>query len=243
MAKLFAILGDIHSNIDALNVVMDDCRAQGVTDFLCTGDVVGYNAAPNECLKIIRDLGCPVVKGNHDDYVACERDLADFHPNAAAVVTWTRDQLSEDDLQWLRNLPFTEKKMGISIVHATWDHPETFGYVFDHLQAEANFISQPTPLCFHGHTHCPMIYEKQMGGVFRIEAQEFKLPIGRKYFVNVGSVGQPRDGDPRAAYALYNPMERSITFRRLDYDIQAAQERIRMAGLPDRLAQRLEVGQ
>lgn len=243
MAKIFAILGDIHSNIDALNVVLDDCRAQGVTDFLCTGDVVGYNAAPHECLEIIRSLGCPVVKGNHDDYVSAERDLSDFHPNAAAVVTWTRDQLSDDELQWLLDLPFTEKKMGISIVHSTWDHPETFGYVFDHLQAEANFINQPTPLCFHGHTHCPMIYEKQMGGVFRIDAQEFTLPIGRKYFINVGSVGQPRDGDPRATYVIYKPMERKIVFRRLDYDIEAAQARIRAAGLPERLAERLEVGQ
>jgi diadenosine tetraphosphatase ApaH/serine/threonine PP2A family protein phosphatase len=120
-----------------------------------------------------------VVKGNHDDYVSVERDLSDFHPNAAAVVTWTRQQLTEDELQWLRDLPFTEKKMGISIVHATWDNPETFGYVFDHLQAEANFIRQPTPMCFHGHTHCPMIYEKQINGVYRIDAQDFVLPIGR----------------------------------------------------------------
>ncbi len=243
MAKIFAILGDIHSNIDALNVVLDDCRAQGVTDFLCTGDVVGYNAAPRECLSIIRELGCPVVKGNHDDYVSSERDLSDFHPNAAAVVTWTREQLSDGELQWLRDLPFTEKKMGISIVHATWDTPETFGYVFDHLQAEANFINQPTPLCFNGHTHCPIIYEKQMNGVFRIDAQDLTLPIGRKYFVNVGSVGQPRDGDPRASYVIYRQMERKIVFRRLEYDVEAAQARIRAAGLPERLAQRLEVGQ
>lgn len=243
MSKIFAILGDIHANIDALSVVMDDCRSQGVTDFLCTGDVVGYNAAPRECMKIIRDLGCPVVKGNHDDYVSADRDLSDFHPNAAAVVMWTRDQLSEDEILWLRGLPFTEKKMGMSIVHSTWDNPETFGYVFDHLQAEANFISQPTPICFHGHTHCPMIYEKQISGVFRIEAQDFKVPIGRKYFINVGSVGQPRDGDPRATYVIYDPKERQVRFRRLEYDVQAAQERILAAGLPERLAQRLEVGQ
>ena len=243
MAKVFAILGDIHANIDALNAVLDDCRSNGVTDFLCTGDVVGYNAAPAECMKIIRDLGCPVVKGNHDDYVSVERDLSDFHPNAAAVVTWTRQQLTEDELQWLRDLPFTEKKMGISIVHATWDNPETFGYVFDHLQAEANFIRQPTPMCFHGHTHCPMIYEKQINGVYRIDAQDFVLPIGRKYFINVGSVGQPRDGDPRASYVIYEPMSRTVHFRRIAYDIAAAQERIRMAGLPDRLAERLKFGQ
>ena len=133
--------------------------------------------------------------------------------------------------------------MGISIVHATWDTPETFGYVFDHLQAEANFINQPTPLCFNGHTHCPIIYEKQMNGVFRIDAQDLTLPIGRKYFVNVGSVGQPRDGDPRASYVIYRQMERKIVFRRLEYDVEAAQARIRAAGLPERLAQRLEVGQ
>jgi diadenosine tetraphosphatase ApaH/serine/threonine PP2A family protein phosphatase len=243
MSKLFAILGDIHSNIDALKVVLDDCRSQGVTDFLCTGDVVGYNAAPRECLEIIRDLGCPVVKGNHDDYVSTDRDLDDFHPNAAAVVMWTRGQLADDELRWLRDLPYTEKKLGISIVHSTWDNPDTFGYVFDHLQAEANFISQPTPLCFHGHTHCPMIYEKQMGGVFRIDAQDMPLTLGRKYFINVGSVGQPRDGDPRASYALYDPAARQVRFRRVEYDVRAAQDRIIAAGLPIRLAQRLEIGQ
>ena len=243
MAKIIAILGDIHSNIDALDVVLDDCRKEGVTDFLCTGDVIGYNAAPVECMKIVRELGCPVVKGNHDHYVSSEQNLDDFHPNAAAVITWTREQLTADDLDWLRNLPFTDKRMGMSIVHSTWDNPESFGYVFDHLQAEANFICQPTPLCFHGHTHCPMIYEKQMSGVYRIDAQDFQIPIGRKYFINVGSVGQPRDGDPRAAYVIYDQKSRLVRFRRLEYDVAAAQGRIRAAGLPERLAERLEFGQ
>lgn len=243
MSKLFAILGDVHANIDALNVVLDDCRAQGVTDFLCTGDVVGYNAAPVECLKVIRELGCPVVMGNHDHYISSVQNLDDFNPNAAAVVEWTRRQLPEEDIAWLRSLPFTVTNMGITLVHATMDNPENFGYVFDHLQAEANFIRQKTPLCFHGHTHCPMIYEKQIAGIYRIDAQDFKLPLGRKYFINVGSVGQPRDGDPRAAYLLYDPASRRIGFRRLEYDVAAAQERIRRAGLPDRLAERLEFGE
>lgn len=243
MASLIAIFGDIHANIDALDVVLDDCRREGVTDYLCTGDVVGYNAVPGECLRKIRDLGCPVVKGNHDHYVSSDQDLSDFHPNAAAVVAWTRQQLSDDEMQWLRDMPFEYSSKGISLVHATWDNPQGFGYVFDHLQAEANFIKQKTPLCFHGHTHCPMIYEKQIGGVYRIEAQEMKLPIGRKYFINVGSVGQPRDGDPRCAYALYDTAARTVRFRRLEYDIEAAQRRIREAGLPERLAERLALGQ
>ena len=242
MDRKFAILGDIHSNLDALKVVLDDCRAQGVTDFLCTGDVVGYNACPGECLKIVRELGCPVVMGNHDHYVSSSQNLMDFNPVAAEVIRWTRGQLSEDDLGYLRALPFVVTAKGITLVHATMDCPESFGYVFDHLQAEAHFVHQVTPLCFHGHTHCPMIYEKQLGAVYRIDAQDFKMPIGRKYFVNVGSVGQPRDGDPRAAYALYDPAERVVRFRRLEYDVAAAQERIRKAGLPERLAERLAIG-
>ena len=243
MSKLFAVLGDIHSNLDALNVVLEDCRSQGVTDFLCTGDVVGYNACPHECMDIIRELGCPVVVGNHDFYVASQQNLDDFNPAAAAVVEWTRRQLSEDELSWLRVLPFTRTQMGITLVHSTMDNPENFGYVFDNLQAEANFLNQKTPVCFHGHTHCPMIYEKSMNGVFRIDAQDFTLPMGRKYFINVGSVGQPRDGDPRATYVIFDPKERTVRYRRLAYDIEAAQERIRLAGLPERLAVRLAVGQ
>ena len=244
MDKLFAILGDIHANLDALEVVLADCREQGVTDYLCTGDVVGYNAQPHECLELVRALNCPVVKGNHDYYVSTGSvDLDDFNPNAAAVVEWTRKQLSDEEVGYLRALPFVVTKMGITLVHATMDNPEGFGYVFDHLQAEANFSRQVTPLCFHGHTHCPMIYEKQLGAVYRIDAQDFKLPIGRKYFINVGSVGQPRDGDPRAAYVLYSPKDRTVRFRRLDYDVAAAQAKIRAAGLPERLAQRLAAGQ
>ncbi|MBO5775080.1 MAG: metallophosphoesterase family protein [Kiritimatiellae bacterium] len=242
MEKKFAILGDIHSNLDALEAVLDDCRKEGVTDFLCTGDVVGYNACPRECLKIIRDLGCPVVMGNHDYYVSSWQDLTDFNPAAAEVIEWTRKQLTDEEISILRSFPFVSTNMGITLVHSTMDCPESFGYVFDHLQAEAHFSHQITPICFHGHTHCPMIYEKQVSAVYRIDAQDFKLPIGRKYFINVGSVGQPRDGDSRAAYALWEPSTRKISFRRLEYDVQAAQERIRAAGLPERLASRLSIG-
>ena len=243
MDKKFAILGDIHANIDALEVVLEDCRSQGVTDFLCTGDVVGYNACPCECLKIVRDLGCPVVMGNHDHYVSSRQNLDDFNPHAAAVIEWTRQQLTDEEIAFLRSLPFTHTAMGISLVHATMDNPADFGYVFDHLQAESHFFHQTAPLCFHGHTHCPMIYEKQMSAVYRIDPQDIKLPIGRKYFINVGSVGQPRDGDPRASYVLYEPKTRTLRFRRLEYDIASAQEKVRAAGLPARLADRLAFGQ
>ncbi len=242
MAKI-AILGDIHSNIEALDVVLADAQEQGVNEYLCTGDVVGYNASPSECIKRIRELGCPVTKGNHDFYICTAAlNLDDFNPHAALGVKWTREQLTEDELQWLRDLPMTYTSKGITIVHATMDRPENFGYVFDNLQASANFTNQVTPICFHGHTHCPMIYERSAAGTFRIDPQDFKLQMGRKYFINVGSVGQPRDGDPRATYVIYDSMAKTITFRRLNYDIAAAQERIRLAGLPERLAERLTYG-
>jgi diadenosine tetraphosphatase ApaH/serine/threonine PP2A family protein phosphatase len=243
MGRILAVIGDIHANLDALEAVLADCKANGVTDYLCTGDVVGYNARPHECLEIVRALGCPVVMGNHDHYVSSQQNLNDFNPHAAAVIRWTRGQLSDEEMEYLRGLPFVMTDRGVTLVHATMDSPEGFGYVFDHLQAEAHFIHQKTPLCFHGHTHCPMIYEKQMGAVYRIDAQDFTLHPGRKYFINVGSVGQPRDGDPRAAYLLYDPQERMVRFRRVEYDIAAAQAKVREAGLPERLAVRLAYGQ
>ena len=244
MARVYAILGDIHANIDALQTVLADARAQGVTDYVSVGDVVGYNAAPSECIRIVRDeLKCPVVRGNHDHYVSyVEESLADFHPMAAAVVEWTRSQLSEADLKWLHDLPLSRPVMGFTIVHATLDMPDRWGYVFDNLQAESNFVYQNTQLCFHGHTHVPIIYEKRPGGVVHYEPMDFKLELGQKVFINVGSVGQPRDGDPRASYVIYDTGARTVRFRRLEYDIAAAQERIRAAGLPERLAARLAVG-
>lgn len=249
MGKRIAILGDVHANLDALNVVLEDCRRYGVTDYLCVGDVVGYNAEPSSCLEVIRGLGCPVVKGNHDDYIsATGKSLSDFNPSAAAVIEWSREQLSGEEIEWLRNLPFCETKAGITIVHSTMDNPESFGYVFENVQAESNFVYQKTPICFHGHTHCPMIFERSMNGVFRIDPADlengtFKLVPGRKYFINVGSVGQPRDLDPRSSYVIYDPLSKVVCFRRLEYDIAAAQAKIRAAGLPERLAERLEVGQ
>ena len=244
MGRIYAILGDIHANIDALNVVLEDARAQGATNFVSVGDVVGYNAAPAECIRIVRDeLKCPVVRGNHDHYVSyLDTSLADFHPLAAQVVEWTRSQLSEDDMQWLHDLPLQKPNMGFMLVHSTLDMPDRWGYVFDNQQAEANFNYQRTPLCFHGHTHVPIIYEYTPGGVVHYEPCDFTIELGQKLFINVGSVGQPRDGDPRASYVIYDMDQRIVRFRRLEYDVAAAQARIRAAGLPDRCAERLGVG-
>ncbi len=244
MQRVYAILGDIHANIDALEVVLEDARAHGATHFVSVGDVVGYNAAPAECIRIIRDeLKCPVVRGNHDHYVSfVEESLDDFQPLAAAVVRWTRDQLSADDIKWLHDLPYHKPVMGFTLVHSTLDMPGRWGYVFDNQQAQANFNYQATQICFHGHTHVPIVYEKTPSGVVHYEPTDFTYEPGEKLFINVGSVGQPRDGNPKASYVLFDMANHQIRFRRLDYDIEKAQKRILDAGLPDYLAARLAVG-
>ncbi|MDO5312042.1 MAG: metallophosphoesterase family protein [bacterium] len=244
MGRVYAVLGDIHANIDALNAVLDDARAQGVTHFVCVGDVVGYNAAPAACIRAVRDeLGCPCVRGNHDHYVSDPgTNLADFHPSAAQVVEWTRSQLAADDVQWLHDLPLQKPVMGFMLVHATLDKPDHWGYVFENQQAEANFSYQYTPLCFHGHTHVPIIYSNEPGGVVHYQPRDFTLELGQRLFINVGSVGQPRDGDPRASYVVYDMAARQVRFRRVAYDVQAAMARNRLAGLPEKCASRLEIG-
>ncbi|MBR1837667.1 MAG: metallophosphoesterase family protein [Kiritimatiellae bacterium] len=241
--RKIAVLGDIHANLDALQAVLADAKACGATEYLCVGDVVGYNACPNECCEIVRSLGAPTVCGNHDHYSAFGESLEEFSPLAAVMVKWTRETLSAENAEWLRSLPFTEVVPGgITLVHATLDDPEAWGYVFDDLDAETSISYQKTQICFHGHTHVPVAFEMHHGRVSRLAPGTFRLEAGRKYFLNTGSVGQPRDGDPRASYCLYSPGERRVEYRRLEYDVPAAQRRIDLAGLPPRLADRLGEG-
>jgi predicted phosphodiesterase len=237
----YAVIADIHANLDAFEVVLDDARNQKCTHYCCVGDVVGYGANPKECLEIVRRMGMPCVKGNHDEYCSSEEDLEGFNPHAAEAVQWTRKQLSDDDRKWLRDLKYVRLVASFSMVHATLDQPERWGYVFDKLMAAASFTYQNTSVCFFGHTHVPVAFIRDSvvrGGTY----SKFRVEPGRKYFVNVGSVGQPRDNNPKSAYVIYDLNEGSIELRRLDYDIAKAQKKILEAGLPPRLAERLSFG-
>ncbi len=238
----YAILGDIHANLEALQAVLEDARNQQATHYVCLGDVVGYNADPVECLRLVRDeLKAPVVRGNHDHYCSHPDSLEGFHPLAADVVDWTRQQLSSTDIQFLKHLPYSRQVESFTVVHSTLDTPESWGYVFDKLEAEASFSYQTTPICFYGHTHVPIAFIKT-GSVQMGKYSKIKVSVGRKLFINAGSVGQPRDGDPRAAYVLYDLINNEIELRRIPYDIEAAQRKVRAAGLPERIAARLALG-
>jgi len=221
--------------------VLQDIEKQKCTHVACLGDVVGYNANPKECLDTVRAMNIPCVKGNHDEFCASDTPLEGFSPHAAEAGNWTRGKLTEEDRQWLRDLKFLKLVSNFTIVHATLDGPQRWGYVFDKLAAAASFTYQNTPVCFFGHTHVPVAFIRDSvvrGGTY----SKFRVEPGRKYFVNVGAVGQPRDGNPKAAYVIYDMDEGSIELRRLEYDIAAAQKKIIEAGLPARLAERLAVG-
>lgn len=267
----YAILSDIHANMDALSVVLERCRELEVDSYICLGDIVGYNAEPRECLEMVRGLelvGC--VKGNHDEYASNDDEsMEGFNPHAKKAVLWTKSQLEAEQREWLSTRPMrqTIKNSNITIVHATLDSPESWGYIFDTHHAADNFAYQFTQLCFCGHSHVPIAfckkpitnasekpiqeitewaYKRNEGFVPREpEAMDYitvDIRPGYKYLINVGSVGQPRNNDPRASFVVYDRDQQKITRYRIPYDIKSQQEKIRAAGLPERLALRLESG-
>lgn len=237
----FAIFGDIHANLEALQTVLTDAEQNRCSHFVCLGDVVGYNANPHECVEVVRGLECPIVKGNHDEQASATGDLDGFNALAEEAMEWTRAQLTADDRQWLTDLRLVRQVRDFTIVHATLDTPERWAYVFNQLDAAASFNYQHTSVCFYGHTHAPRAYVRD-NSVRAVPFDRLVIEEGKKYFLNVGSVGQPRDGDWRASYCIYDVRERTAELRRLEYDIYTTQEKIIEAGLPQRLAERLALG-
>jgi diadenosine tetraphosphatase ApaH/serine/threonine PP2A family protein phosphatase len=247
----YAVIGDIHANFEALQAVLEECDRLSVDRFLCIGDIVGYNADPERCVDIVQKLDIEVmVRGNHDDMAAGDMELVGFNPQAAMAIEWTRRQLRPEQREWLGKLPMRKtyrpdnsggNATPVTLVHATLDMPDRWGYIFDKLTAAACMNYQYTPVCFFGHTHVPLAFDK-FGDLSGGRYDEVRLEPGHKYLVNIGSVGQPRDGDPRASFVIYDSGERLITLHRVEYDIQTCQEKILAAGLPERLAQRLATG-
>lgn len=271
MAK-YAILSDIHSNMEALGVVLAACKEFEVDHYLSLGDIVGYGAQPAECMEMTRALPLmAAVKGNHDEYASrYDDELAGFNPHAKEAIVWTRGQISKEAQGWLRELPLrqTVPGTGMTLVHATLDSPDTWGYVFDAHHAVDNFSYQFTQLCFCGHSHVPVAFAKKPissmsentidvlnewaphysareidNGCF-FEAEMFPVEIkpGFKYLFNIGSIGQPRNRDPRASFAIYDNAARMVTRYCIPYDIVTTQRKILAAGLPERLANRLSLG-
>ncbi len=246
------LLSDIHSNCEALEACL--AAAPGCDMVVNLGDIVGYGASPNEVTERARGLGKFFVRGNHDKAVTGLTDLNDFNPVAAVAALWTRDQLTQENSAWLRALP----QGPLSIVEAP-DAQFVHGspldedeYVVNSEEAFASLRQSAAPITFFGHTHLQGgFYDNGAGDdafypeyktVGKSESWEFTLEKGVRYLINPGSVGQPRDGDWRAAFATFDTGTRTVSFRRVPYDLKTAQDKINAANLPPRLATRLGAG-
>lgn len=240
----YAVLGDIHANLHALEAVLEDARTLGCAEFHLLGDVVGYGAFPAECVAVASELNGSCVLGNHDEAAAGGKSLEVFSEVARASLQWTRARLSPGQKSWLGALRPQRQIRRTTFVHATLDSPLGWGYVRKVADAEMSLALQRTPLCFIGHTHVPQAFGQGIGQVLLFEHpdQGFRLPRDIKYLINAGSVGQPRDGDPRAAYMIHDEEEGGLWLRRVDYDIEAAAAAILENGLPQKLAARLRAG-
>jgi predicted phosphodiesterase len=239
-----AIISDIHSNLHALEAVLKDIEKQVPDQIFCLGDIVGYGAYPRDCLRLVKANCSLVLKGNHDDTASYPKDLDSYYDEARISLEWTRDQLEEEDIDYLRSLPYVNEGKLTSYVHASLNEPENWEYI-EYLEAlQAHFSKQKTEVCFAGHTHLPAIF-----GAAELESADLTwnnplpLPRDQRILVNPGSVGQPRDSDPRACYVIYDEVQRIVTYRRVRYEVERAMNSIRAVKMPAFLADRLAKGE
>ena len=237
----YGIIADIHSNLEALEAVLGVLEERGVDSYLSTGDIVGYGADPKACLDRIRELGTLVTAGNHDWAVSNRLSLDYFNAYAREAIYWTQERLPEADIRYLDELPLVRKVDDITLVHGTLYSPENFDYLLTSYDAHLSFQLQETPLCLVGHSHVPITFLLDGTVTFTLD-EEIDLEGVDRAIVNPGSVGQPRDENPQATYAIYDDEAEQVKLYRVDYDIDACCAKIEKAGLPQVLADRLRVG-
>lgn len=237
-----AVVSDIHANLAALQAVLAD--AGSVDALWCVGDVVGYGAEPNECVTILREAGAACVAGNHDLAALGRENLDIFNADAAAAARWTAAELTPESREWLAQLPDRWTQGPVTLAHGS-PYDTVWEYVTSARVATRTFDYFDTAICFIGHTHLPSSFVKQPDGQVRTEyrAAGDVVRVGEtRLLANSGSVGQPRDEDPRASYLIYDSAAGTLIWRRVTYPIEVTQTKILAAGLPPRLARRLAAG-
>ncbi len=237
----YSIVSDIHGNLPALEAVLEISQNEGIDQYLCLGDIVGYGPNPKECLELIQSLNCRTVAGNHDFAVLGKIEIDYFNVYAKEATLWTRDHLPESGKDYLLNLPLVEHLDGFSIVHGSLYSPELFDYVQTSYDAYLSISQLPGKVCFFGHSHIPISFIQKRFINYSIDT-EIDVDPEKKFLVNVGSVGQPRDNDPRASFAIFDTEAEKICIKRVAYDISAAVSKIREVELPDILGERLKIG-
>ena len=245
-----AVVSDIHANLAALQAVLADIDAVAPDAVVWhTGDIVGYNAEPNEVIALLRDRGAVGVMGNHDAAVLGELNVKWFNPDAAAAVKWTATHITPENATWLHALPKISEMGAATLVHASLLKPLE-EYVIDAESARENLFALSTPVLFHGHTHVPAYWALRGCQSSVIDIDGRAQPLLSPSLINVGSVGQPRDGDVRASWVLWDRSDDgsaigalgTVQWRRVPYDVARTQSGVRAAGLPEFFADRLADG-
>lgn len=237
----YAIISDVHANLEALQIALKYIHSKKISQIICLGDIVGYGPRPNECMELIKKHAQICLMGNHDHAVLGLTDIYYFNQYAKEALLWTRRQLLQYNKAYLENLPFSAKLNNLLFVHSTPIEPQEWHYIFSEQEARSNLDIVQEPLVFIGHSHIPVIFSYN-NGAFYTEKVALNLQEDR-YIVNVGSIGQPRDGDPRACFILYDEETASIEFVRLEYPVKETYRQIIDSKLPPFLAMRLLAGQ
>ncbi len=235
-----AILSDIHGNWEAFSAVLELLDKEKVDKIIILGDIVGYGADPNLCVKKAKEVAEVNLMGNHDAAVAGLTSLEEFNPFAKEACIWTSKVLDSENLDFLRKLPYTHKEENILYVHSAPSDPTRWKYILDVWDADWEFRTFDEQICFFGHTHQAIAYRESDNKVGVIESYTFEIVPGARYMINPGSVGQPRDYDPRAAFVLME--DGVVRILRVMYDVKKAATKILEAGLPPILAERLYQG-
>jgi predicted phosphodiesterase len=230
----YAIISDIHSNLEALLKAFEIIDKEKVDEIICLGDIVGYGANPNECIDLVRSRCSTIILGNHDAAVLHPFLFDDFNPLALKALQWTAEQLTDESRMLLSSLPMVGRKENILFVHSSPSSPELWDYIVDSEDAASALQNFDERLCFIGHTHIPGIFSQQ-GSVKSITREE-------QFLVNVGSVGQPRDRNPMLAFGIFDSSTWDYRLIRSEYNIEQAAEKIFKAGLPRELGVRLMHG-
>ena len=237
-----AVLSDIHGNLEALEAVLAEVDRLGVDQLYSLGDIVGYGPSPAACVEIVRRRAAVSLMGKHDAAVAGLTSLEDFNEFARAAVDWTAARLDDGQIEYLGSLPYTHRAPDLLLVHASPIEPERWHYIHGMADIDEHFAAFTERLCFVGHSHRPGVYAVRGDrGVARRGDGEALRP-GLRYLVNAGSVGQPRDRDPRASYVICDAASECVEVRRVAYPVERTQERMRAAGIPAFLVDRLGAG-
>ena len=237
-----AVMADVHSNLEALEAVLKDIEKREAADIIFLGDAVGYGPDPNKCIDVLRDACRVLIAGNHDRAATCQADIEYFNEYAKAAVLWTREELSEENKGFIEALPLTAemKDDGVLLVHSTPKEPEAWHYLLTLWDAEINFNYFDQRICMLGHSHQPFVIERLPSDEMVIQSKEISLGSSARYILNAGSVGQPRDRDPRACYMMIDGEK--VEFVRIAYDIEKTQKKMHDSGLPLPLIERLARG-